>query len=199
MRAATSLFYRISARISEVPQPVQAGPFCLLSRRAVLEIVALPERNVFFPGLRAYLGLRQAGLPLERPARATGRPRLDLRRRVVHALDGLFAFSNTPLRLATAAGLLIACFAALLAVGLAVLRLFTNIFVPGITSAITVILLLGGVQLVTLGVLGEYLGRVYNEVKRRPRFIVQETVNVQLQPEPSRRSESTATRASASE
>lgn len=174
MRLATSAFYRTVGRISEVPQPRQAGPFCVMSRRVVEEITALPERNVFFPGLRAYVGFRQVGLPIDRPLRTDGKPRLRLRQRIVHGLDGVFAFSNQPLRIALWLGLAIAGVAAVSEFFFLYFKLFTDLDVQGFTALMTVLLFLGGVQLLTLGVIGEYLGRVYNEVKRRPRHIVDE-------------------------
>jgi polyisoprenyl-phosphate glycosyltransferase len=179
MRLAFSLYYRLAGRISTVPQPSHAGPFCLLSRRAVQEILALPERNVFFPGVRAYVGFPQAGIPVDRPVRKTGTSRITLRRRVAGALDGIFAFSYAPLRIASWLGLVIASGAALLEVVLLYLRLFTDNQTPGLTAILTVLLFLGGVQLLSLGVLGEYVGRVYDEVKRRPRYVVEDRVNLE--------------------
>ena len=177
MRFATSGFYSTVGRISEVPQPRQAGPFCVMSRRAVEEIAAMPERNVFFPGLRAYVGFKQVGVPIERPLRTDGKPRLQLKQRIIHGLDGVFAFSNAPLRFALWLGLGIAAVAAVSEFFFIFAKVFADWEVPGFTALMTVLLFLGGVQLLTLGVIGEYLGRVYNEVKRRPRHIVEEKLN----------------------
>jgi glycosyltransferase involved in cell wall biosynthesis len=190
MRKASALFYRLAGRLSSVPQPAHAGPFCVLSRRAADEIRSLPERNFFFPGLRAYVGFSQIGVPLDRPPRKSGGPRLNLRARIAHGLDGILAFSDAPLRIAIWMGIVISALSGVLAVGFAVLRLFTNVFVSGITAVITIVLFIGGVQLFTLGIIGEYLGRVYNEVKRRPRYVVEETLN--LDPIPPRPEEERA-------
>jgi dolichol-phosphate mannosyltransferase len=178
MRTAFSFYYRLAGRISTVPQPSHAGPFCLMSRRAVDEILSLPERNMFFPGVRAYVGFPQAGIPVDRPVRADVGSRITLRRRIGGALDGIFAFSHAPLRIASWVGLIVASGAALLELVLLYLRLFTDQQTPGLTAVLTVLLFLGGVQLLSLGVLGEYIGRVYDEVKRRPRYVVEERVNL---------------------
>lgn len=181
VRWATAGFYAVMSRIAEVPHPSQAGSYSVLSRRAVEEILAMPERNVFFPGLRAFVGLDQAALPVHRGARADGRPRVSLRGKVSYGLNALFAFSNAPLRLATWLGMLVAGAAGILALVFVYFKYFTDDAVPGFTGLITVILFLGGVQLLTLGVIGEYVGRVYNEVKRRPRFVADEGIG--LEPE----------------
>ena len=178
MRAAFSLYYRLAGRLSAVPQPAHAGPFCLMSRRVVDEISRLPERNIFFPGLRSYVGFRQAGIQVERPKR-TDRTRIRLGRRVAGALDGILAFSNVPLRISSWVGLGVAVAAGILGLVFIYYRLFTDIAVAGFTALATILLFLGGVQLLTLGILGEYLGRVYEEVKRRPRYIVEEVVNAE--------------------
>ncbi|MDX6614915.1 MAG: polyisoprenyl-phosphate glycosyltransferase [Solirubrobacterales bacterium] len=178
MRLATAAFYKLVGRYSSVPQPPNAGPFCVMSRRVVDAVTALSERNVFFPGLRAYVGFKQTGVPLERPPRASGTARLAFRDRIRHGLDGVFAFSNAPLRAAAWAGMVVAGFAALLEVFFVAAKLFSNSNIPfGFTSLISAVLFLGGVQLFTLGVLGQYLGRVYDETKRRPRYLVEDFVN----------------------
>jgi polyisoprenyl-phosphate glycosyltransferase len=181
MRFATAAFYRIMSRISEVPHPSQAGSFSMLSRRAVERIVAMPERNLFFPGLRAFVGFDQAALALHRPARAEGKPRVTVRSKLAYGLNALFAFSNAPLRLATWLGMLVAGAAGVLLLVFLYFKFFTDKAIPGFTGLITVILFLGGVQLLTLGVIGEYVGRVYNEVKRRPRYVAEEGLNLDLE------------------
>ncbi len=176
MRAAFSLYYRLAGRMSAVPQPAHAGPFCLMSRRVVEEIRRLPERNVFFPGVRSYVGFRQAGIQVERPARADA-SRIRLGRRVAGAIDGILAFSNVPLRVSSWIGMVVAAASGILGLVFIYYRLFTDTAVEGFTAMVTILLFLGGVQLLTLGILGEYIGRVYEEVKRRPRYIVEEFLN----------------------
>jgi polyisoprenyl-phosphate glycosyltransferase len=179
MRAATATFYALMRRIAEVPHPSQAGSFSILSRRAVEAITSMPERNVFFPGLRAFVGFDQVAVPLHRPARPNGPPRISVRSKIAYGLNALFAFSNAPLRLATWLGLVVATAAGVLALVFVYFKYFTDEAIPGFTGLITVMLFLGGVQLLTLGVIGEYVGRIYNEVKRRPRYVVDEGLNVE--------------------
>lgn len=178
LRFATAAFYALMSRISEVPHPSQAGSFSILSRTVVERITAMPERNVFFPGLRAFAGYDQVPLKVHRPARASGSPRVSFRGKLAYGLNALFAFSNAPLRLATWMGLIVAAGGALLALIYVYLKYVQDDAVPGFTGLITVILFLGGVQLITLGVIGEYIGRIYAEVKRRPRYLVGESVNL---------------------
>jgi dolichol-phosphate mannosyltransferase len=182
MRAAFSLYYRVAARVSTVPQPAHAGPFCLMSRRVVEEIRRLPEQNVFFPGVRSYVGFRQTGINVDRPARTNGTSRIRIGRRVAGALDGIFAFSNVPLRLAAWMGFLVAALAGALGLMFVYYRIFTDVPVRGFTALMTVLLFLGGVQLLSLGIIGEYLGRIYNEVKGRPRYHVEERLNIGAEP-----------------
>jgi glycosyltransferase involved in cell wall biosynthesis len=181
MRFATAAFYAIMSRISEIPHPSQAGSFSILSRRAVEGIVAMPERNVFFPGLRAFVGYDQASLSVHRPARADGQAHASLRAKLAYGLNALFAFSNAPLRLATWMGLIVAAGGAILALVYTYLKYVVGGAVPGFTGLLTVVLFLGGVQLITLGVIGEYIGRIYSEVKRRPRYVVGESLNVETE------------------
>jgi polyisoprenyl-phosphate glycosyltransferase len=178
MRFATAAFYRLMSRISEVPHPSQAGSFSILSRRAAEGIAAMPERNVFFPGLRAFLGYDQVPLPVHRPARGEDQPHVSVRAKVGYGLTALFAFSNAPLRLATWMGFITAAGGVLLALVYIYLKYVVGGAVPGFTGLITVVLFLGGVQLITLGVIGEYIGRIYGEVKRRPRYVVGEGINL---------------------
>jgi glycosyltransferase involved in cell wall biosynthesis len=178
MRFATAAFYRLMSRIAEVPHPSQAGSFSMLSRRAVEEIAAMPERNVFFPGLRAFVGYDQVPLSVHRPARRSGQAHVSVRGKLAYGLNALFAFSNAPLRLATWIGLITATGGAILALVYIYLKFVVGGAEPGFTGLLTVVLFLGGMQLITLGVIGEYIGRIYGEVKRRPRYIVGETVNV---------------------
>jgi len=178
MRFGTAAFYAIMSRVSEMPHPSQAGSFSILSRRAVEGIAAMPERNVFFPGLRAFLGYDQVPLPVHRPARGDDQPHVSVRAKLAYGLTALFAFSNAPLRLATWMGFITAAGGVILALVYIYLKYVVGGAVPGFTGLITVVLFLGGVQLITLGVIGEYIGRIYGEVKRRPRYVVGEGINL---------------------
>jgi dolichol-phosphate mannosyltransferase len=171
-RAIAAAFYRTLRVVADIDIPVDAGDFCLLDRRVVAALGALTERNRYLRGLRTWVGFRQIGVPYERDARYAGVPKYRFRSSLQLALVGYVAFSTVPLRLATWLGFLSALggFAmALWAVAAKVLALRT---VPGWASTLAVILFVGGVQLTMLGVVGEYLGRVYDEVRARPMYIV---------------------------
>ena len=178
MRLAFAIYYRLAGRVSTVNQPPHAGPFCVMSRRAVDEITTLPERGLFLPGVRSYIGFQQAGIRIDRAPRAGGGSRIPLRRRIAGALDGLFAFSSAPLRLAAWFGIAVASLSGALLLFFLYFKLFTDVPVKGFTALITVFLFIGGIQLLTVGIIGEYLGRVYDEVKGRPRYVVDERINM---------------------
>ncbi len=186
MRLAFWSYYRLAGRVSDVPQPADAGPFCVMSRRVVGEVMRLSERSVFLPGVRAFVGFKQSGIEVERDERQGGRSRIPLRRRVAGALDGILAFSKAPLRIASWVGIVVAFLAAISEFFFIYFRLFTDVPVEGLTTVITLLLFLGGVQLLTLGIIGEYLGRVYDEVKGRPRYVVDEWLNLPRLDDPAR-------------
>jgi dolichol-phosphate mannosyltransferase len=182
-RACYAAFYRILAKLSPTPIPLDSGDFCLMDRRVVDLLTAMPERNRFVRGLRAWAGFRQTGLEYERDARAAGRPKYGLWKLVRLALDGLLSFSTAPLRLATGLGFLVTVLAAAGALFSFVQRIFADWFariglgpVPGYATIVISLLFLGGVQLICMGVIGEYVGRIYEEVKRRPLWVVRETL-----------------------
>lgn len=178
-RIAFRAFYRmIRSLSSETDLPVQAGLFSLLDRRVVDELSRLPERNRYLAGLRSWVGFRQAAVEYERDARWSGAPRVSVGRLFRLAFDGIFSFSNLPLRLATVLGLVVSLVAFLLMATILYLRLFTDLAILGWASLMTSILFLGGVILVTIGIIGEYTGRIYDEVKRRPLYVVAERVGL---------------------
>lgn len=186
MRLAFWGYYRLAGRVSDVPQPADAGPFCVMSRRVVGEVLRLSERSVFLPGVRAFVGFKQSGIEVVRDQREGGRSRIPLRRRISGALDGILAFSKAPLRIASWVGIVVAFLAAISEFFFLYFRLFTDVPVEGLTTVITLLLFLGGVQLLTLGIIGEYLGRVYDEVKGRPRYVVDEWLNLPPRDDPAR-------------
>ena len=173
-RATALLFYRIFDRIAESPIPPDTGDFRLLDRRVVDVLTRLPERTRFMKGLFSWVGFKQTAVYYDRLPRNAGRSRFNYWRLWNFALDGITAFSSLPLRVWGYVGLVISLAAFLYAAFLAALRLARGINVPGYTSLMVVILFLGGVQLITLGVIGEYLARMYNEVKGRPLYIVRD-------------------------
>jgi glycosyltransferase involved in cell wall biosynthesis len=176
---AYSIFYRLLSRLSEIDFPRDSGDFCLLDRAVVDAINRLPEKNRFVRGLRAWYGGRQIGIPYDRPRRAAGRSRYPFAKLLNLAFDGMVSFSVLPLRFIFWLGLSSSISAILgllffLAHRIFAFRLFghTPADVPGFTSLILSVLLVGGVQLLSIGILGEYLGRIYLEVKNRPEYIV---------------------------
>jgi glycosyltransferase involved in cell wall biosynthesis len=175
-RTAYFLFYRLLRRLSEVKVPVDSGDFALLSRRVVDQINLLPERHRYIRGLRSWVGFPQTGVPVERDARAGGEPSYTLRKLFRLAFDGVFAFSVAPLRAAWVFGGCVSAVASLYALYAIVQRLVLGTSPEGFTALIVAITFFAGVQLLFLGLIGEYLGRVYDEAKGRPHFVVTETV-----------------------
>lgn len=171
-RNAYFWFYRLMRSLANIDVPLDAGDFCLMDRAVVDRLLALPERTRFLRGLRSWVGFAQTGVPYERPARHAGETKYTLRKLMKLALDGLLSFSTVPLRFAVYLGFLTA------ALGIGYLfyvigtRLFTDHVPAGWTSLATIVLILGGMQLLVMGVLGEYLGRVYEETKQRPVYVV---------------------------
>jgi polyisoprenyl-phosphate glycosyltransferase len=168
------LFYRLIRRLSDTEIPLDTGDFRLLDRRVVQAIVAMPERDRFVRGMVSWVGFRQIGVPYRRAARFAGTTKYPLAKMVRFAVDGLLSFSIKPLRLSTYLGFVsagLALAAILYALGK---RLFSADWVTGWTALIIAILFLGGVQLISLGIIGEYIGRLYGEAKRRPLFLVRE-------------------------
>lgn len=189
LRAAYRLFYRTLRAVADVAMPLDAGDFCLMDRRVVDVLRRMPERNIFVRGLRAWTGFRQIGVVYERDRRAAGTTKYPLRKLVRLALDGIFAFTTFPLRLATFAGVAVVALDAMAIAVVVIWRAFGLEFmghtardIPGWAGVVVAVLFLGGVQLVVLGILGEYIARIYGEVKRRPRWIVRRTLGIRRHP-----------------
>lgn len=171
------LFYTVLGWLSDFPIPLSAGIFGLLDRRAVDAIIGLSETNRYLPGLRAWVGYKSAVVYYDRAQRAGGEPKQTLLKLIKYALDAIFSFSYKPLRLSLALGLVFSSAAIVLGMAyVAMWMLGTELtgqpLMPGSATIIAAILLLGGVQLIATGILGEYIGRIYDEVKRRPLFII---------------------------
>lgn len=150
-----------------------AGTFGLMDREALTAFRRLPERNRFFPGLRAWVGFEVAEVIYDRQERAAGEPKQSLTRLIRYALDGVFSFSRLPLRAVSYAGLIVAFAGFSLGVFYTVRRLIgIEVAQTGFTTLVTLVLFLGGIQLIGIGVLGEYLGRIYDEVKQRPLYLI---------------------------
>ena len=173
-RVAYRVFYRVYRRLAEIDVPLDSGDFALLDRRVVDHMMSLPERTRFLRGLRSWVGFRQEALEYDRPDRVSGAPKYTLRKLVRLAVDGLIALSSVPLRMASVLGVVVAL-AGVCYVALAIFaKLLTDDVPAGWTSIIAVMLILGGAQLSVIGVLGEYVARIYEEVKRRPHYVVAE-------------------------
>jgi len=190
-RASYFIYYRLLASLATFDIPLDSGDFCVMSRRVVQTLNALPERNRFVRGLRSWIGFKQTGLEYERHARAAGEPKYTFRKLLNLALDGIFNFSYKPLRVITLTGIGVGALAML--AGLLFLTQYVgDITIAGYnprqargwTSLILAILFLSGTQLFGLGVLGEYLGRIFEETKDRPMFIVDTAVNLSIVPSP---------------
>ena len=180
-RMAYNAFYRILSAASEIDIPIDSGDFSLMDRQVVDAINALPERNRFVRGLRAWVGYRQQALPYDRPARTLGRTKYSLARLTRLAFDGIFDFSTKPLTMIFVFGLVVSVasltgFLFFLAHRIIGFKIYGHSpeEVPGITSVVLALFFFGGVQLLAIGVLGEYIGRIYREVKQRPVAVVKE-------------------------
>ncbi len=173
-RAAYAAFYRLLNQLSYLDVPLDSGDFCLMDKRVVEAMRRLPERKRFVRGLRTWVGFRQAGLAYERDRRFAGEPKYTFTKLLGLAYDGIFSISTTPLRIAVYAGFVLAALAFL--GGLLVIydKLVNGIAIAGWSSTIVIITFLGGVILATLGMIGEYVSRIYDEVKSRPLYVVRE-------------------------
>ena len=170
--ATASLFYRIIYRITDVRIPLDTGDFRLLDRRAIDALRGMRERHRFLRGMSAWVGFTQVGVPYKRQARFAGETKYPLRKMVRLALNAVTSFSHFPLQIATFLGFLCAGLSAAAIVTVVILRVSGNQAFFGQATTLIAVLFLGGIQLISLGLLGEYLGRVYDEVKGRPLYVL---------------------------
>ena len=170
-RLAYASFYRLLQRVANIDIPLDAGDFCIMDRRVVDELVGMPERNRFIRGIRSWVGFRQIGVPYERQARHAGSPKYTFRKLLYLALDGLISFSHMPLRIITILGFTVSALSFLVAMVYIVMKVTLGIGVPGFTTLVVSIFFLAGIQLMTIGVIGEYIGRISDEVKCRPLYV----------------------------
>lgn len=169
-------FYKLFELLADFPVPLQAGIYCLLGRRATRQLIGLREANRFLPGLRAWVGFPTTTVSYDREPRGGGRPKQSLLRLFRYASDAIFSFSYKPLRLSLAFGATVFVLSSLYALVLIVLRLLDVNVVSGFTTVAVAVFFFGGAILMSNGILGEYLGRIYDEVKRRPLYVVEEVV-----------------------
>lgn len=170
-RLAFAAFYKIQKGLVRMPMPLDAGIFSLMDRCVVDVLRRMPERNRYLAGLRAYAGFRQEGIEVERGARAQGRPRVGMRGLLRLAFDGIFAFTTVPLRLILVAGALCAALALVLAAAGLVCRYGFGVQLLDWPFGLSTTFFFGGVQLVSIGIIGEYVGKIYEEVKQRPSYV----------------------------
>ena len=183
-RLTAYAFYRILQRLADVTIPTDAGDFCLLDRQVVNVLNKIPERNRYLRGLRSWVGFNQTAIRFERDPRFAGDPKYTFGKSFALAINGIVSFSKVPLRISTYLGLL-AAFVSLL---MCLLVLYWRIFTPnspltGVTIILMAIFFLGAVQLISIGILGEYIGRIYEEVKQRPLYVLSEVAGFEKQSE----------------
>ncbi|MER3432126.1 MAG: glycosyltransferase [Leptolyngbya sp. ERB_1_1] len=174
-RLTAYVFYRLLKQLADVDIPTDTGDFCLMDRQVVDLLNAMPERNRYIRGLRSWVGFRQCAVQFERDPRFAGDAKYTFHKSLTLAISGLVSFSKVPLRISTYVGL----FAALVAVGMMILVFYWRIAYPaspltGLSTIVVAIFFLGAVQLLSIGILGEYIGRIYEEVKNRPLYTLSE-------------------------
>jgi polyisoprenyl-phosphate glycosyltransferase len=175
--ATASVFYRLMSRVSNIELAPDAGDFRLMSRQALDGLLSMRERSRYLRGMTVWVGFTQAAVPYQRDARYAGETKYTLRRMLAFSLDAISSFSHLPLQAATVLGFLFS-FIAFLAIPVVIGLKLADSYLPGFSTITIVILLLGGMNLIAVGIIGEYVGRIYDEVKRRPLYLVRERRNL---------------------
>ena len=176
LRIAYKSFYWLLSKVANIDIPRDAGDFALMDRRVVSVINAMPEHNRFVRGLRGWTGFKQCGIPYERQARHAGKPSYNVRRLARLALDGLLSFSAVPLRISSWTGTGAALIGFVYLIYILIAYTAGQTLPPGWASLIVIVLFLGGIQLIVLGIMGEYLSRIFDEVKRRPHYVTERAI-----------------------
>ena len=176
-RTTARWFYRLFGRLADIDLEPESGDFRLMDRRPLDALLAMSERNRFLRGMSVWVGFTQTAVTFQREARAAGRTKYTLRRMLRFSFDAITSFSHRPLQFATLLGFAFSALA-FLAIPLTVVARYTNIYERGVPTTIVIILLLGGIQLICVGIIGEYVGRIYDEVKRRPLYVVRDRANL---------------------
>jgi glycosyltransferase involved in cell wall biosynthesis len=179
-------FYRLLQRIAAIDIPLDVGDFSLIDRRVADALRSMPERHRFVRGIRSWAGFKQIGVEYERDRRFAGEVKYTTSKLLRLALDGIFSFSFAPLRLASYTGLAISVISFGLALFFLLKKFFVGIDTKGWASTMITILFLGGVQLLTAGIIGEYIGRIYDEVKQRPLYVVSDRLGFEQNAKPQR-------------
>ena len=178
LRLAYATYYRLLKLLAEIDIPLDTGDFCVLRRRVVKAINSLPERNRFIRGIRSWVGFKQTGLEYERDVRYKGKSKYTFRKLLKLAFDGVFSFSYIPFKFMFYLGLMALFFSFLGGLFIFYMKFFTTNYreVPGFATTITLLIFFGGLQLFTIGVMGEYIKRIYDEVKQRPLYIIESKI-----------------------
>lgn len=176
LRSAFSIFYRLAGRVMSIDLPRDAGPFCLMDRRAVDVLNGMPEKGRYFPGLRAFVGFRQKGVRAERHERQAGETKYSFVKRTLGATNAVFSFSKMPLRLISILGFVMTVLATAGLVWVIIASLLDSEFERGWASLMVVQLFVAAFIFFFLGILGEYIGKIYDEARARPNYIVAEMI-----------------------
>lgn len=177
-RAAYYIFYRTLGKLSDIDIPLDSGDFSCVDRVVIEHLNALPEKNRFVRGIRSWVGYKQVGLEYERDARKYGNPKFTFSKLLKLAYDGMISFSHKPIKIVAKLGLISLIFSLVIIIGTLYLKLFTNITIPGYSSTIIIISFFSGLQMLMMGVIGEYVARIFDEVKGRPNYIIESTLNL---------------------
>jgi dolichol-phosphate mannosyltransferase len=175
--ASASWFYKLFRRLANIDLAEQSGDFRLMDRRALDVLLAMPERNRFLRGMSVWVGFTQTAVPFVREPRGAGKTKYTLRKMLRFSFDAITSFSYTPLQWATFLGFTCSALA-FLGIPLTVVARYLDIYTRGVPTLILVVLLLGGIQLICVGIIGEYVGRIYDEVKHRPLYVVRDRINL---------------------
>jgi len=178
LRICYFVFYRMMARLSDIRLPLDSGDFGLMSRRVVEEVRKMPEHHRYLRGMRSWVGFRQVGIEVERAERHSGKSKYSVMRLVKLAFDGIFAFSIVPIRAAALFGAFVIFLSSLYVIYSIYIKIFLQKSPQGFTALIVALTFFSGVLLFFLGVIGEYVGRIYEETKARPQYIVGRTVGI---------------------
>ena len=180
---AYKTFYQILSKLSNIEIPLDSGDFCLLTKKSLNAINSIPEKNRFIRGIRSYIGLKQIGVSYERDARYSGEPKYTFNKLLKLASDGIFNFSDKPLKITSAIGILISFSSLIVSVALIIQNLFSIEIlgyspndIPGYTSIIISNIFISGIQLFALGIIGEYVSRIFLETKNRPAYLIREII-----------------------
>ena len=172
LRLCYFIFYRLMASLSDIRLPLDSGDFGLMSRRVIEQVRLMPEHHRYLRGMRSWVGFRQTGIPVERAERHSGKSKYSLLRLLKLATDGIFAFSIVPIRAAALAGAFVMLLSLLYVVYALYAKIFQHVSPQGFTGLLVALTFLSGIVLFFLGVIGEYVGRIYEETKGRPQYIV---------------------------